>query len=180
MNLIIGTNMDSNGKFNVEDIKLAGFNNKNITWEDASKKARIISYERITNNPVKYFKWAYSDKLESLWGNESSIFYTWVIGNSPNKEMLKKTVMQSFLIKLIDKYYVISLFLFTIGFFYVYFVKKPYIGIVSVILFSFIIIHTFVEVQPRYHIILLPIIIIGKVFFIDLILNDSKKIKRNG
>ena len=68
-NLLIGTNFDSEGKYNHEDLELVGYDRKGVPpSSEQNSRALKIARERIVSNPLKFVGFALTDKVGQLWG----------------------------------------------------------------------------------------------------------------
>ena len=162
--LLFGTNFDSKGRYNVADLELAGYLGGD-RWKriDASKVARKIAIERITDDPFRFARFALSDKVIQLWGNEHNL-YGWASGDRQRGDKLSLKMRNLSLAGLDGVYRTTLLLLLVI---LVRETLRPsYLLALGVVALMFSLPHLFLEVQPRYHLAMTPFIIVASALLV--------------
>ena len=162
--LLFGTNFDSKGRFNREDIELVGYDGKGAPpSSEQSSRALKIARERMVSNPVRFLRFALTDKVGQLWSREHSLYY-WAVGPLEKSEVSKSSFRQLAFVSL-DGVYRLTFLLFLV--LLIKEIHRPsYVLIFAGIALLFSLPHLFFEVQPRYHLAMTPFMIVGSLLFI--------------
>ena len=170
--LMVGTNLEHDGKINKDDRILLDSLRGNEIWDYKREQiAKNIGIKRILNNPIAIIFKGLTTKQKILWSSSANISWSMegYLKNNP-KDFMYKTLHYFCLI-----YHRIIIVL-AIYFMFYLFINRALITnnllnllitiISSLFLISFL--HVFIEVQPRYHHILLTYfsLLIGIGFFI--------------
>jgi hypothetical protein len=156
-NLLVGTNDKADGMFNNEDFSIIAKYDYDIDRVHA--EARKIAIERITSEPLKLPGLFYR-KIDKLWGNENYGFYwsTTPIEKSAMGDVVKSHprafygVSQAFYILIILMGICSCLYSLK---------EKRYDSLVILMIFGGIFIsYLLLEVQSRYHLPVMPLLII--------------------
>ena len=75
-NLLNGTNFETQGMYSDGDAELAGYTGANATsWKEADRKAMQIAISRIKADPLRFVRFALSDKIAAMWGHDIQGLY---------------------------------------------------------------------------------------------------------
>jgi 4-amino-4-deoxy-L-arabinose transferase-like glycosyltransferase len=157
-NLLAGTNMKFSGAWNMDDIRLASYDK--IKFADpesldfANNQAVRIATQRIMESPVRFAKFALTEKLFRLWNGDSEAIF-WCRGKQLSPD-------DNGVIKWATKYSDIYLYVFAVltmlGAALLFFDKHrgtSLLGLGQLLITLVVLIiagmHLFLEVQPRYH-----------------------------
>lgn len=145
--LLIGTNYEYTGCWNPVD---------NLIWENNSpEEAKKIAFQtglsRIAENPKGFLKLIF-EKFSIIWGNESFGAY-WSTANMDSTKSADFILKNQFLMFAIPQFYYFGILFFSILGCYRLKNANLSIGIqfLFVIFLIFVLLHSFLEVQPRYH-----------------------------
>ena len=166
VNLLFGTSIHANGRYNIPDLELAGYRGANkLPLAQANEKARKIAVERIVGNPVDFVRFALTDKVSQLW-DKDYFFFNEAAGIRNRNVELDQWVQYRVLAGR-DSVYRVTFLLFLV--FLVREIWRPSrLLSLGVIPFLYSLPHVLVEVAARYHLTMLPFIIVGSM----LIAND--------
>jgi hypothetical protein len=165
LNLLFGTNRETNGGFNDGDYKLSGFADSlgpgTPEQQAAARRARELAFQRISADPAGFLGFALSRKISRLWGTETPSLQ-WTVGKSWKNDLLKQDIFKG-LRRIADAYYLALLIAFAA------FATCAAAGIAGIAYPSYwfsplllmCLLHVAIEVQPRYHIVLMPFIYVG-------------------
>ena len=164
LSFLFGTNFDAKGKYNAPDLELAGYSGENrLTHAEAEKRAREIAVERITSGPVRFARFALSEKVAQLWGRDYDL-YDLASGRRQRGSRLNLRT-RSIAHASLDGVYRFTLLLFIVML--VREMRRPShllaLGVIALFL-SFP--HVLLEVQPRYHLAMTPLIIVGATLLV--------------
>ena len=162
--LLFGTNIHSDGRYNIADLELAGYMGENkLPRAEASARAWKIAMERITSDPVRFVRFALTDKVRQLWGREYDL-YSGAVGGEERKAELKPRV-QPLALGGLDGVYRLTFLLFLI--LLIREIHRPsHVLALGVIAFLLSLPHVLVEVRPRYHLAMTPFIIVGSMLLV--------------
>ena len=165
VNLLIGTSLHAEGRYNMADLELAGYYGENkLPPAEADKRARRIAMERITSDPVRFVRFALTDKVGQLWGNEHGL-YLWAAGGGERAGKLDRRV-QHLALGGLDGVYRLTFLLFLI--LLIREIHRPsHVLALGVIAFLLSLPHVLVEVRPRFHLAMTPFIIVGSMLLVD-------------
>jgi len=157
-NLLAGTNMKSSGGWNMDDIRLAGYDKIKFadpeSLELANSQAVRIATQRIMESPMRFAKFALTEKLFHLWHGDAQAIY-WCRGQelSPDDNNVIKRAT-----KFSDIYLYVFVVLTMLGSVLLFFDKRrgtSLLGLGQLLITMVVLIiagmHLFLEVQPRYH-----------------------------
>ena len=164
VSLLFGTNFDFKGRYNTSDLKLAGYlGEDSLTRAQADERAREIALERITRDPAAFARFALSEKVAQLWGSERSL-YDWASGGREPGENLDRRVRTLALAGL-DGVYRTTLLLFLVML--AWEIRRPsYLLALGVAALFFSLPHLLLEVQPRYHLAMTSLIVVGSTLLV--------------
>ncbi len=155
-NLMIGTNFKSDGMFNNEDFNLIEKSSYDI--DKVHEEARKIAIDRITNNPTK-LPGLFINKINIFWGNENYGYY-W--STSPVKDTSVGNVVKSHpkaFNSLAQAFYVLIIMLSICACLYSL-REKRYDALIILMIFGGIFFsYLLLEVQSRYHLPVMPLLI---------------------
>ncbi len=156
-NLLVGTNDKASGMFNDEDFSIIAKYDYNIDRVHA--EARKIAIERITSNPRK-LPGLFLRKIDKLWGNENYGYY-W--STTPVKDSLIENAVKSHpraFYGVSQAFYVLILLMGICGCFY-NLREKRYDALIVLMIFGGIFLsYLLLEVQSRYHLPVMPLLIL--------------------
>ena len=145
--LLVGTNFNSKGMWNPEDSRI--WSEYNAT--DATYKAYHESIERIVSDPDK-FAVLVSEKFSIMWSDElyGAYWSTTKMSNSEFKPLIERWLGTLYAVS--QYYYIWVLMFCCVG---CYKSGKENINtglrLLFMIFLAFALLHSFIEVQPRYH-----------------------------
>lgn len=160
-NFMTGTNRSSKGGYSVSDRKLAGYQGDNkVSREEASRKSVQIAVERISDDPVDFFIFALTDKIEKFWGDDN-YGIRWSLRRSPKYSAMVSDGTIKLLQKITNAYYILMMTLFIIWL--VLQIRKDTIklGLFCLPLIGLAVLHIFIEVHARYHMPFMPFVYFG-------------------
>ena len=165
VNLLIGTSLHAEGRYNMADLELAGYYGENkLPPAEADKRARKIAIERITSDPVRFVRFALTDKVGQLWDKEHGL-YLWAAGGGERAGKLDRRV-QRLALGGLDGVYRLTFLLFLI--LLIREIHRPsHVLALGVIAFLLSLPHVLVEVRPRFHLSMTPFIIVGSMLLVD-------------
>ena len=161
INLLIGTSLHAEGRYNIQDLEFAGYYGENkLPPAEADKRARKIAIERIMSDPVRFVRFALTDKVGQLWGNEHGLFL-WAAGGGERGGKLDRRVRR-LVFDGLDGVYRLTFLLFLI--LLIREIRRPsHVLALGVIAFLLSMPHVLVEVRPRFHLAMTPFIIVGSM-----------------
>ncbi len=156
-NLMIGTNTKSNGTFNKEDFGIIEKNN--YDFDKVHKEAKQIATERLKGDPKQLWNLV-KKKYEILWGNENYGYYWSTVASQNSKaERVIKSHPRAFY-GLSQAFYVLIILMAICSCFYTL-RERRYDALVLLMIFGGILVsYTLLEVQARYHMPVMPILIL--------------------
>ncbi len=155
-NLMIGTNFKSNGMFNKDDFSIIEKNHFDI--DKVHAVSREIAAERITSE-TKKLPGLFYKKINILWGNENYGYYwsTTPIGQSEIENSVKSHPRAFYGIS--QAYYILILLMGLCACFY-NLREKRYDALIILMIFGGIFLsYLLLEVQSRYHLPVIPLLI---------------------
>lgn len=164
-NLMIGTNAKSNGTFNKEDFEIIDKNNYDL--EKVHTEAKQIAAERLKGDPKQLWNLV-KKKYQILWGNENYGYYwSTVAAQSSKAERIIKSHPRAFY-GIAQFFYILVILMAVCACFYTL-RERRYDALVLLMIFGGILVsYTFLEVQARYHMPVIPILILfGSSFFTE-------------
>ena len=162
-NLMIGTNQKSSGMFNNEDFSIIERSNYDI--DRVHNEARRIAMDRIASDPFKLPGLFYR-KIDKLWGNENYGYYwsTTPIGESGIENSVKAHPRAFYGIS--QAFYILIIIMAICSCFYSLREKNYYALIILMIFGGIFLSYLLLEVQSRYHLPVMPLLIMfGTSFF---------------
>ena len=159
--LLMGTNTATHGGYNVADVELAGYGSDDAKVRAAAPAvARQMAMERVTTDIPRFISFALTTKIERLWDRERSLSH-WSIGDTERRETVSY-LLRGTAILAGDSAYRAVFLLFLI--FLVLQVRRPTLAVVlGGMVFLYSLPHIFIEVQPRYHVPMIPFMVAGAV-----------------
>lgn len=157
--LLMGTNTTTHGGYNRADVELAGYASDDPDVRArAPTVARQMAWERVTSDIPRFVSFALTTKIERLWDRERSLSH-WSIGDPERRETVSY-LMRGAAIFAGDSAYRVVFLVFLV--FLVLQVRRPTLGVVlGGIVFLYAMPHIFIEVQPRYHVPMIPFMVAG-------------------
>lgn len=156
-NLLAGTNRESNGGYNLEDLKLAGYvGEEKVTHEEASSKAVEIAIDRILKSPVDFLEFSLTDKISRLWSQEFA--YHWAVAKSPIRDDVDNKYKE-FVISLVSGAHALISIVFIISIIHGIRNSNGYLFFVITPIYGYALLHLVVEVQGRYQMTMTPFLI---------------------
>lgn len=169
-NLLIGTNEKTKGQYNSEDLELVHYDGN--PSQQSRNLAMKIAKTRILENPVHFFQFALTDKIQSLWGR-GDWGLTWSVDHIYENPMRYHKKLLNFFRNISNQY---SLLLLVGSAFFLFQFAFSGIGesggrseMIVLIIFPLLLLsalHVFIEVQTRYQIPFLPFL---SIFFTSFI-----------
>jgi 4-amino-4-deoxy-L-arabinose transferase-like glycosyltransferase len=159
-NLLNGTNYATKGTYSQDDMELAGFQGRNpVSWKEASANATRIALARISSDPVRFIRFALTDKVTSMWGSDTQGLY-WSLQASPHLERIQSSGLYQAMARLTDAFYLLCLLSFVAALAFAAFRKVPAMLVMPWLLPLLVMaaLHVFIETQGRYHIPFMPFI----------------------
>ena len=159
-NLLNGTNYATKGTYSQDDMELAGFQGPNpVSWKEASANATRIALSRISSDPVRFFSFALTDKVTSMWGSDTHGLY-WSLQASPHLQRMQSSGQYDAMARLTDAFYLLSMLSFVAALAFAVFRKVPAMFLVPWLLPLLVMaaLHVFIETQGRYHIPFMPFV----------------------
>jgi len=163
-NLMIGTNIKYNGMFNNDDFQIIEKNNYDL--DKVHKEAKQIAIERLKGDPKQLIKLA-ARKFEILWGNENYGYYWSTVSAENSKaETIIKSYPRSFY-GISQAFYILIILMAVCACFYTL-SERRYDALIILMVFGGILIsYTFLEVQSRYHLPVVPLLILFGTSFLE-------------
>lgn len=161
-NLMIGTNTQHDGAWNASDFEIIAKND--FDFDKVHKEAKQIAIERLKGDPKQLMNLVVN-KYKIMWGNENYGYYwsTLSAGNSKSEAIIKSHprafygVSQAFYILIILM--AICACLYSLR-------AKRYDALIILMIFGGILLsYTLLEVQSRYHMPVVPLLILFGVSF---------------
>lgn len=162
-NLMIGTNIKYNGAWNENDFGIIEKNN--YDFDKVHKEAKQIAIQRLKGDPKQLIKLAIN-KYKILWGNENYGYYWSTVAAEDSKaETMIKSHPRVFY-GLSQAFYILIILMAICACFYTL-SEKRYDALIILMIFGGILIsYTLLEVQSRYHMPVMPLLILfGTSFF---------------
>ena len=170
--LLFGTNTETNGGYNLDDAALAGYlSDDPVTKAAAPAKALDMAFDRVATDPWRFVTFAATTKVQRLWARERSLNH-WSLGGR-ERENVNYYVRGSAILAA-DGAYRMVLLLFVVGL--VAELRRPttYVALGGIALL-YSLPHIFIEVQPRYHLPMVPFLIVGAVLTFHRLLPIARK-----
>lgn len=164
-NLMIGTNGKHNGMFNDDDFKIIEKND--YDFQKVQKESKDIAIDRITGNPVEFAKLAIR-KFEILWGNENYGYY-WSTISSENSHAENFVKLHPRVFYSVSQaFYILIILMAICGCLYTL-SEKRYDALVILMIFGGLLLsYTLLEVQSRYHMPVMPLLIVFGAGFTEM------------
>ena len=174
--LLFGTNTETNGGYNREDMAMAGYASDDPAIRAAAPtKALEMALERVVTDPGRFAVFAATTKVQRLWARERSLNH-WSLGGRTRAESFNFYVRGSAIVAA-DGAYRMVLLLFVVGL--VAHLRRPtaFVALGGIVLL-YALPHVLVEVQPRYHLPMLPFMIVGATVTLHRVLPPARKVAR--
>lgn len=164
LNLLFGTNRSTKGGFSPMDKMLAGHASEDPEVRaGAPAKALELAWARIRDDPIGFAWFAVTDKVGQLWGREHAVIGR-SIGPPENHQLVDYHVLIGVL-KTADGAYRITLLLFLAGL-AAHVVRPDRTLILGSVVLLYALPHLLVEVQPRYHLTMVPYVLAAVCVFL--------------
>jgi 4-amino-4-deoxy-L-arabinose transferase-like glycosyltransferase len=161
-NLMIGTNTKYDGKFNYEDFGIIEKNN--YDFYKVHNEAKQIAIERLKGDPKQLIKLSIK-KYEILWGNENYGYYWSIDAENSKAEVIIKAHPRLFY-GVSEAFYIIIIIMAICACFYTL-RQRRYDALIILMIFGGILLsYTLLEVQSRYHMPVLPLLILFGTSFL--------------
>ena len=156
--LMVGTNYEANGMFNWKDFYF--MRDHNFDFDVVHSEATRLAIQRIEEDPVRFLKLVVK-KINFQWGKENYGYY-WSTISADSGNAVENTIKLHPRVFYAGSqlYYLIILLLGIIGCYWAYKNKNYYPVILYLILGGLFLAYFFLEVQSRYHITAVPLLII--------------------
>ncbi|MDE0659714.1 MAG: hypothetical protein OXI79_08720 [Gammaproteobacteria bacterium] len=163
--LLMGTNTETLGGYNRADLVLAGYDSEDPDVRaQAPAHARELALRRVTGDIPRFVAFALTTKTERLWGRERSLSH-WSIGDTEHRGEVSYLLRGAAILAGDSAYRIV--FLLFLGFLALQ-VRRPTTAVLlggTVLLFSLP--HLFIEVQPRYHVPMIPFMVVALAILLD-------------
>lgn len=166
-NLLAGTNRKSNGGYNIQDMKLAGYRGEEkVTHEEASSKAVKIAIGRILKSPVDFLKFSLTKKVSRLWSQRFA--YHWAVAKSPIRDNVDHKYKE-FIISLVSGAHVLISVVFIISIINGIWGSNGYLFFAITPIYGYALLHLFIEVQGRYQMTMTPFLVgVSAIYIYDI------------
>lgn len=156
-NLMVGTNDKYDGAFNYDDFSIIEKNN--YDFDKVHTEAKEIAFQRLKSNPLQIIKLVMR-KYKILWGNENYGYYwSTVSSESHGQADIVKSHPRLFY-GISQAFYIVVLLMAILSCFYTL-IQKRYDALIILMIFGGILIsYTLLEVQCRYHMPVVPLLIL--------------------
>ncbi len=163
-NLMIGTNSKADGMFNNEDFSL--IEKHNFDFEKVQKEAKDIAFSRIKSDPVGFAKLALR-KFEIQWGNENYGYYWSTISSQDSKAENAVKSHPRIFYAVSQLFYILIILMAVCTCFYTL-KEKRYDSLIILMIFGGLLLsYIFLEVQSRYHMPVIPLLIVFGTGFLE-------------
>ncbi len=163
-NLMIGTNSTAGGMFNNEDFSL--IEKHNFDFEKVQKEAKDIAFSRIKSDPVGFAKLALR-KFEIQWGNENYGYYWSTISSQDSKAENAVKSHPRIFYAVSQLFYILIILMAVCTCFYTL-KEKRYDSLIILMIFGGLLLsYIFLEVQSRYHMPVIPLLIVFGTGFLE-------------
>lgn len=163
-NLMIGTNSKADGMFNSEDFSIIKKNN--FDFEKVQKEAKDIAFSRIKNDPVGFAKLALT-KYKIQWGDENYGYYWSTISSQDSKAENAVKSHPRIFYGVSQLFYILIILMAVCTCFYTL-KEKRYDSLIILMIFGGLLLsYTFLEVQSRYHMPVIPLLIVFGTGFLE-------------
>lgn len=170
-NLLVGTNDKADGMFNNEDFSIIARYDYDI--DRVHNEARKVALERITSEPMK-LPGLFFRKTDKLWGNENYGYY-W--STTPVKDSKLENAVKSFpraFYGVSQAFYVLIILMGICACFY-NLREKRYDALIVLMIFGGIFLsYLLLEVQSRYHLPVMPLLILFGGSFLEPASNEFR------
>ena len=158
-NFLVGTNIEKKGRFNFEDMELAGYKGENrLPRSQAKKRALELAIGRITEAPKAFVAFTLTTKVAELWSQKD--FLHWTIVKSEHARYIRKHYGALFAnIQMGPLFLVLVLFCAFLA--RGIFASAVPVALISMVPIGLTLMHLLIEVRGRYHLPFIPFIIMG-------------------
>lgn len=164
-NLMIGTNIKSDGMFNNEDFQIIEKNNND--FDKVHKEAKQIAIERLKSNPKQLIKLA-ARKFGIQWGNENYGYY-WSIASAENSKTENIIRSHPRIFYAVSEAFYILIILMAICACFFTLIERRYDALIILMIFGGLVLsYTLLEVQSRYHMPVVPLLILFGTSFLPV------------
>lgn len=156
-NLMVGTNDKSSGAFNYDDFSIIEKNN--YDFDKVHNEAKQIAFQRLKSNPLQMIKLVIR-KYKILWGNENYGYYWSTVSSESIGQYDAVKSHPRVFYGLSQAFYILVLLMAICACGYTI-IQKRYDALIILMVFGGILIsYTLLEVQSRYHMPVVPLLIL--------------------
>ena len=162
---LFGTNMETNGGYNKEDIEAAGYPSDDPEIQEAAPDvAREMALNRIRSEPARFVMFALTTKMEGLWERERAL-NNWSIGDAKARNEANYYLRRAAILGADGAYRVVFvLFLVALA----GQVRRPtHAAMLGGIVLLYALPHLLIEVKARYHVPMITFMIVGVCVYCD-------------
>lgn len=163
-NLMAGTNVEHTGRWNIDDLVLAGYTGPNeVSDEEASANAARIAWQRIARDPLGMLRFSMTDKIRILWSQAYA--YEWAVTGSENRSV-PDVRYSSFALSTGRGAYVATTLLMILALCGALVRGKPHqLALAMLPVIGYAMLHVVVEVQGRYQLSASPFMVAVAAFY---------------
>ena len=162
---LFGTNTETNGGYNEEDIEVAGYRSDDPEVREAAPAvAREMALNRIRSEPSRFVTFALTTKMERLWERERAL-NNWSIGDAKARNEANHYLRRAAMLGADGAYRVVFvLFLVALA----GQVRRPtHAAMLGGIVLLYALPHLLIEVKARYHLPMITFMIVGVCVYCD-------------
>ena len=161
-NLLTGTNVEEGGQWNQQDLLACGWvGNRPLPNYESRTKARRMAWQRIGADPLGFFLFAFTVKMDHLFRNED-------FGVDSSRYYVAQAEQRfDFFANLANGYYVVLLLSSTVALCCVLLRRRTDWMILLAPFSSLGVLHLFINVMPRFHVPLLPVFVLSLASLLD-------------
>ena len=162
---LFGTNMETKGRYNREDIEAAGYPSDDPEIQEAAPDvAREMALNRIRSEPARFVMFALTTKMEQLWERERAL-NNWSIGDAKARNEANYYLRRAAILGADGAYRVVFvLFLVALA----GQVRRPtHAAMLGGIVLLYALPHLLIEVKSRYHVPMITFMIVGVCVYCD-------------
>lgn len=153
-NLLTGTNVEEEGRWNSQDLIACGWVGPDpLPNFESSAKARSMAWQRIRADPLRFFEFAFTVKMDHLFRNEEYALDASYFGSRSER--------RDFFARLANGYYVVLVISSTAALCFVLLRLRSNWMILLAPFSSLGVLHLFINVMPRFHIPFLAVFVLA-------------------
>ena len=162
---LFGTNTDTRGGYNEKDMRVAGYLADDPKVREAAPAvAREMAWNRIQSDPARFAMFAMTTKMERLWRKERALNH-WSIGDANARNEVNYHLRGAAILAA-DGAYRLVFVLFLVSL--VAQARRPtYAAMLGGVVLLYALPHFLIEVKPRYHVPMIPFMIVGACVCFD-------------